>query len=814
MNTSKRRMIIALSAILSIILSIYIVQVINNGSPGKLSSNILVGGFYFIVDTILFSRILTRSWSRGLGSKKKILIILIISVGVANVIINAIPSIVPNKEKTICLSIESVKNMDENMETSEVWITQVLVDDEIVPLESIQETSGWTYKDGCLVTVEIDKPLEIILEAKENINIKFVEHLWSGTVRIDDGNEVIYQSLYNKQGSDFNYEYVIKKELNLTDSSYIVCMIATAIITFMAFMLCQAKKCNWRYVYICLGIVVFTSNLMEASIGYIRVIMILFTVLISYILRPKKDKYSLSTYLQGTLNKVVFGLITLYTLFACTFNTLFVETGRFILKSQNICVAILFLLWLIPAELAIITLLDRINVTRRQDGKESDFKVWIKFFILFMSIWMIFFISFYPANMSSDSIDQWKLAIGIFPLNDWHPIGHTLIISLLLKIVESPVILSLAQMTFTSCIFASCFRYFYKKGIGIRVLYIMAIILAILPNTGVNVVTIWKDIPYTVTLVWLTYLLLRFVNDKEECLKSIIWLGQLGAALVLVTLLRHNGIVVLIACTILFCIVSIRERKKTPIIVVMIAILTVIGIKGPICKKLEVNPNAPGIKYISPIHDIAGEWYYYDDITEETQEFMEGILEEKVWKELYNQYSANPYMFENEYDFVKKLGEQEFSEVIGTYIKSLINNPGAIIYYRLSSFNLLWDVTQPNNSYNNRYCSEIIENDIGLKQNQTKLTELCNKYLEISAINPVTDTLIWRVGIYLVGIIIMSYRWVVKRNWKKFIVIIPLVSNIVSLALTMNWQEYRYIYFIFLIFYVILLDSLSKEVEL
>ena len=57
-------------------------------------------------------------------------------------------------------------------------------------------------------------------------------------------------------------------------------------------------------------------------------------------------------------------------------------------------------------------------------------------------VWLLYYIAFYPAGMTPDSLAQWDQAhTGEF--NDWHPIVFTWFIMLLTIIWDSPAIVSL-----------------------------------------------------------------------------------------------------------------------------------------------------------------------------------------------------------------------------------------------------------------------------------------------------------------------------------------------------------------------------------
>jgi hypothetical protein len=60
---------------------------------------------------------------------------------------------------------------------------------------------------------------------------------------------------------------------------------------------------------------------------------------------------------------------------------------------------------------------------------------------------------FWPGMMSNDSLGQWGQAVNM-DITDWHPIFHTYLISLLIKLWYSPALIAILQLLALCLVFA------------------------------------------------------------------------------------------------------------------------------------------------------------------------------------------------------------------------------------------------------------------------------------------------------------------------------------------------------------------------
>lgn len=70
----------------------------------------------------------------------------------------------------------------------------------------------------------------------------------------------------------------------------------------------------------------------------------------------------------------------------------------------------------------------KINLTCKETSKKREnFIYFFVFFIICLSILLLWYIAYYPGCFSQDSKEQYEQATNTSPYNDWHPVLHTIL---------------------------------------------------------------------------------------------------------------------------------------------------------------------------------------------------------------------------------------------------------------------------------------------------------------------------------------------------------------------------------------------------
>ena len=126
--------------------------------------------------------------------------------------------------------------------------------------------------------------------------------------------------------------------------------------------------------------------------------------------------------------------------------------------------------------------------------------------------------------------------------------------------------------------------------------------------------------------------------------------------------------------------------------------------------------------------------------------------------------------------------------------------------------NLLWDVTQPDESYNTDYSDHaFIESDIGLLVPGAEEGEayrnpslIARAYRWAAAFHfpgealtgQLHNMLLWRSGAWLILLCVLVLYWLRRRLASLWLCAAPLLGNLLAMVLVLYHQSFRYVYFV------------------
>ena len=432
---------------------------------------------------------------------------------------------------------------------------------------------------------------------------------------------------------------------------------------------------------------------------------------------------------------------------------------------------------------------------------------YITLFVIQTVILCIYFYALNPGNMSYDTYNQVSQLKGIIPFNTWHPIGHTLFIGLLLKIWNNYAGITLIQIIFYSGVTSAFYKYLLNKNIRWQIIYLSAIIITALPSVGINVVTQWKDIPFTVGLIWGTLIILKLFFDGNYFGK-IINAVEFAACMLIISLFRFNGILVFIVMllyTFVFVLKSsgsIQKRNYFITTTLILAVFITVNILVP--KQLNAVPNPPGMKLRSIYQGYSAIYVYggEDKIDTKSRKLIETVCTPEQMHEYYNPYFADT-ISSNTPQFLNNLSKISTKDAIKMYIEAFAAHPGVILGDKFNLTVTMWSVTYDRYSYNNAYTTAIQKemiDEFGVQRKENKFTDIITEYARYTMYeNYLSNTLIWRTGFYLSLESILFLYLLLKKD-RRISIFIPVVCNAIIVFLTMPAQDYRYLWFVFLLF--------------
>lgn len=480
---------------------------------------------------------------------------------------------------------------------------------------------------------------------------------------------------------------------------------------------------------------------------------------------------------------------------------------------SGLCYCISGILWFIPVIWLMLCCMERLALYKRKSTKGiSRRKAWWSIFVPLAICQIVILAILWPGGFPNDAVDQLSQALGFWSLNDWHPVLHTLIERGILAIVPMAGAIVAVQMLLFTWLLTAILMLGYDRGVSRKLLAAVGCVLQILPNQALSWSNALKNFPYTLALLWGLYLLALLALRYDWCQKWTYYVC-LTVDVFLILGLRHNGIVPAVAMVLLAIVLTIRayRRFKLRLVAAVMIGLTMFGIyKSPVFDSLDVTPNAMS-PYTTMLCAVGSCINKNLSLSEETMSIMEEVLPAEDWAQYYSRYHGHDiywwYRPEGSvpYDTSSITAKKAFT----IYFDALLHYPDVVMKDRLDGMDIMWDVVQPQDSFNFKSFSFISPFSVDLPFDTDSLVELADgSYVKDTAlantyystqgipINSVLDILLWRTGAYLIGFLVLLLFWWKNHLSRLLWAAVPMLGNIAASLLVLYHQSFRYVYFI------------------
>lgn len=221
---------------------------------------------------------------------------------------------------------------------------------------------------------------------------------------------------------------------------------------------------------------------------------------------------------------------------------------------------------------------------------------WRLFTVIWISMllcWLPYYLSFFPGSMSFDSTTQIEQALGSVPLSDAHPVMHTGLIALCVRIAAllgAPsacvALYSSLQMLCLSAAFACACVSLARWGAPRWMLWASWAFFAIPPVHPSLGMMLWKDVPHAAVTLLLVVQWLDCARDPNAFFASRKRLAALGTAFFFFATFRHNGFYVCLLSVpfFLWCFRA-HWKRALPLCLAVAALLGVY--RGPVLAALH-----------------------------------------------------------------------------------------------------------------------------------------------------------------------------------------------------------------------------------
>lgn len=440
--------------------------------------------------------------------------------------------------------------------------------------------------------------------------------------------------------------------------------------------------------------------------------------------------------------------------------------------------------------------------------KKIDYKDIIIFLIPFISFG-IYLIIFYPGVLSYDSYNQlWQIKTMDF--NSSHPFFHTFIEMVLMKIINTPAVIGLFQISFFSTLWSRICKYnrikYNKLSFGYQILF--TILICFNPLNKVLSITLWKDVLYSYMMLWFCFEMEKLIDKKFKLeLKDII---KISLILAILPNLRHNGyLITLLFSIILFVIFIIKDKKSFNYLKLTgFIIVFLLGFKGlnkiySVDKGLSVTGMDRIINY--KLIAVTGEIGRYGKYTSEEKEEMDKYIDFDCMIQNTRFNSLDHMWVSCKGD--ERLPSSDKKSLYKTIYSMVSKNIWLSIRFYLKEWGYVWRIVRFKDSWGNINYMGIYSGNAGILQytrlfENTILYNLVYKYVILTRQNVVFQTIFYSGPLYLYLSILILIYLKKKKKVNMFLVFLPTFINVLGIALTASVNDVRYYYSNFLVLYL------------
>jgi SAM-dependent methyltransferase len=392
--------------------------------------------------------------------------------------------------------------------------------------------------------------------------------------------------------------------------------------------------------------------------------------------------------------------------------------------------------------------------------------------------------------------------------HDAHPVFHTLSNWLVTRLWLSPACVAAAQIAALSAVIGCGISSMRRAGMPRWLGVATAFVLAVLPANGTMVITLWKDVPYSIALLLLALLTLKIVLSEGAWMeRPWAWL-VLGLTATLVSLYRHNGLPVALATLALLTAVFPGERRRLAQALGLCAALC-FGVRGPLYERLDVVPAYPFFKFIPVLQQTASHTIRGTPITADEQAFLNRLYPLKNGRWPYDPYDVVPLMVNTTFDH--SLLVKEKWRLLQLWLALTWRNPSAGLAYLQESSQVVWSIRSPKGvPY---FCSALSIRGREVYRMDSRRDERPVEEWKLDTLKvrrPIPpglllassrdwSWLLWRPALplylFLFGVFVGTMR---SGNWRYLCVAAPVVLQSLVLAAFCPSPEFRYQWSVYL----------------
>jgi hypothetical protein len=261
-------------------------------------------------------------------------------------------------------------------------------------------------------------------------------------------------------------------------------------------------------------------------------------------------------------------------------------------------------------------------------GKKSKKWAWLVYMLPMLVVWTFSLLVFYPGFMSKDSFAQWNQGLsGQF--NDWQSAFYSMLLAGLMRIWYTPAVVTIIQIVLMAALVAFGLKALQEQGVNKIVLWAISFLFALSPINNLYTITVWRDIPYALAILWLVIILLRIFLSEGEWILRLGWLW-LALSGFMIAILRQNGIPAAFGLLAILPLVY-RRRWKYYLGSAILCLVLFLLFKGPVYSMMNVDRSKSGQSNLILLHHIAAHLNANTELTAEEEDYLNSFLPTSDW---------------------------------------------------------------------------------------------------------------------------------------------------------------------------------------
>lgn len=330
----------------------------------------------------------------------------------------------------------------------------------------------------------------------------------------------------------------------------------------------------------------------------------------------------------------------------------------------------------------------------RTEGR-IDRKLWLACFAVLFVSYCVTLATTIPGTLSTDSYASISIIQGELPWSNAHPVFYTLLVGPFVLIGEATGhmgwgigLFSLVQLTIMAAACAYACAWLRKLGMPLLAVFAALAFFAFNPVIARYATTMWKDIPFSITMLFIVLQLFEIALTDGQAIKNPKACAKLALFTLLACLLRNNGIYAMAATVVVLMLVWRRLWKHfTP---TLAAVIVAYLISGPFYTALGIAPSPFRESVGIPIQQMSAVVAYGGDMTDEQLETFSQMVDPEAVKEVYNPQSSNLVKYHE--SFSDEWLNSHKAEFLKLYFQVGAENPGVYLEAWIDATKGYWNM--------------------------------------------------------------------------------------------------------------------------